>query len=107
MSALSALARHAFRKSTARPFPVTGAGGWLARRPPWLVGLVVALAWVIAVGSAAGGSIAWHHWRVPTQTVWGLSGQIIVAAGAGLFWALVWKRQLGSFGARSAVLGDF
>jgi len=90
---MSVIARLMFRRLTARPFPPAGLGGWLARRPPWLVGLVAALAWIIPIGAVSGAFIAWHHGRVPAETVWGLTGQVMTAVGAGLLYALVWQRQ--------------
>lgn len=91
--AMSLMAWLMFRRLTARPFPLAGLSVWLARRPPSLVGVVVALAWIIPVGAISGVIIARHHGQVPAVTVWGLTGQVITAAGAGLLYALVWQRQ--------------
>jgi hypothetical protein len=87
--------RWAFRMNVARSSSSRGVAGWLARQPAWCAALIIGglqltlglctafFPYLVTPGYEPPG----YHPALP------LVGWVVMSAGAGAFWALVWQRR--------------
>jgi len=87
------LAWHAFRRRIVRPLRTGGVNGWLARQPGWRAAVIMTTLYLAPVTCVLLIVASRARQPLPPMSWLGFSGQVLVAAAIGTFWALVIQRQ--------------